>query len=72
MKTIISLSIITLLLAGCANKNEGMPASAPATLPVLNIAYESAATETEFPVAIQGKNPRSRANPFAWFYNLKY
>jgi membrane fusion protein (multidrug efflux system) len=56
MKTIISLSIITLLLVGCANKNEGAPASAPATLPVLNIAYESAATETEFPVAIQGKN----------------
>lgn len=56
MKTIISLSIITLLLISCGNKNEGVPASAPATLPVLNIAYQSAATETEFPVAIQGKN----------------
>lgn len=56
MKTIISLSIITLLLISCGNKNEGAPASAPATLPVLNIAYQSAATETEFPVAIQGKN----------------
>ncbi len=56
MKTIISLSIIALLLVGCANKNEGVPSSAPATLPVLNIAYESATTETEFPVAIQGKN----------------
>lgn len=56
MKTIISLSIIALLLVGCANKNEGAPASATVTLPVLNIAYESAATETEFPVAIQGKN----------------
>ena len=56
MKTIISLSIITLLLVGCVNKNESAPASAPATLPVLNITYETAATETEFPVAIQGKN----------------
>lgn len=56
MKTIIFLSIITLLLVGCVNKNESAPASAPATLPVLNITYETAATETEFPVAIQGKN----------------
>jgi len=56
MKTIISLSIITLLLAGCTDKNDGMPVSAPVKLPVLEITYESAATETEFPVAIQGKN----------------
>ncbi|WP_395064664.1 efflux RND transporter periplasmic adaptor subunit [Flavobacterium sp.] len=56
MKTIFSLSIIALLLVSCANKNEGAPANAPATLPVLNIAYQSAVTETEFPVAIQGKN----------------
>lgn len=56
MKTIISLSIITLLLVGCTDKNDGMPVSAPAKLPVLEITYESAATETEFPVAIQGKN----------------
>lgn len=56
MKTILSVSIIAILLASCSNKNEGVPASAPANLPVLNITYESAATETEFPVAIQGKN----------------
>lgn len=56
MKTIISLSIITLLLVGCTDKNDGMPVSSPAKLPVLEITYESAATETEFPVAIQGKN----------------
>lgn len=56
MKTIISLSIITLLLVGCTDKNDGMPVSAPAKLPVLEITYESAATETEFPVAIQGIN----------------
>jgi len=56
MKTIISLSIITLILVGCTDKNDGMPVSAPSKLPVLEITYESAATETEFPVAIQGKN----------------
>jgi membrane fusion protein (multidrug efflux system) len=56
MKSIITLSIIALILTGCANKNEGAPAPTLATLPVLDIAFEAATTETEFPVAIQGKN----------------
>lgn len=56
MRTILSLSLIALILTGCANKNEGAPTAPPATLPVLDIAYQSASTETEFPVAIQGKN----------------
>jgi membrane fusion protein, multidrug efflux system len=56
MKTILSLSLIALILTGCANKNEGAPTAPPATLPVLDVAYQSASTETEFPVAIQGKN----------------
>jgi membrane fusion protein (multidrug efflux system) len=56
MKQLITLSIIALFLAGCTDKNAGAPVSPPATLPVLDIAYETASTETEFPVAIQGKN----------------
>lgn len=56
MKSIITLSIIALILTGCANKNEGAPAPTLATLPVLDITFEAATTETEFPVAIQGKN----------------
>ncbi len=56
MRTVLSLSLIALILTGCANKNEGAPTAPPANLPVLEVAYESASTETEFPVAIQGKN----------------
>jgi membrane fusion protein, multidrug efflux system len=55
MNKIITLSLIALFLASCADKNAGAPAAAPATLPVLDIAYASANTETEYPVAIQGK-----------------
>ncbi|MGC4041631.1 MAG: hypothetical protein QM710_12815 [Flavobacterium sp.] len=56
MKTkIITLSLIALFFASCADKNAGAPAAAPATLPVMDIAYASASTETEYPVAIQGK-----------------
>lgn len=55
MKRILILSLIALFLASCADKNSGAPAAAPATLPVLDIAYASANTETEYPVAIQGK-----------------
>jgi len=65
MKTIITLSIVALILTGCGNKNESAPVNVPATLPVLNIAYESATTEAEFPVAIQGKTDveiRSQVN----------
>lgn len=65
MKTITTLIIKSLLLTSYWNKNPSAPANAPATLPVLNIAYESATTETEFPVAIQGKTDveiRSQVN----------
>lgn len=54
-KRIIALSLIALFLASCADKNASAPASAPATLPVLDIAYQSSITDTEYPVAIQGK-----------------
>lgn len=55
MKKIITLSLFTLFLISCADKNAGAPVNAPATLPVMDIAYQTANTETEFPVAIQGK-----------------
>lgn len=55
MKKVFTLSLIALFLASCADKNAGAPASAPATLPVLDIAYQSTTTDTEYPVAIQGK-----------------
>ncbi len=55
MKKLITLSLVALFLASCANKNGGAPAPAPATLPVLQITDASATTETEYPVAIQGK-----------------
>ena len=55
MKQLITLSLIGLFLAGCADKNAGAPAAAPATLPVMDIANAAASTETEYPVAIQGK-----------------
>ncbi len=54
-KRVFTLSLIALFLASCADKNAGAPASAPATLPVLDIAYQSTTTDTEYPVAIQGK-----------------
>lgn len=55
MNRIITLSLIALFLASCADKNAGAPAAAPATLPVMDIAYATSSTETEYPVAIQGK-----------------
>lgn len=55
MKKIITLSLVALFLASCADKNAGAAAPAPATLPVMDIAAASANTETEYPVAIQGK-----------------
>lgn len=55
MKRVFTLSLLALFLASCADKNAGAAAPAPATLPVLDIAYASAVTETEYPVAIQGK-----------------
>jgi membrane fusion protein (multidrug efflux system) len=55
MKKIITLSLLAVFLASCANKNAGAPAGAPPTLPVMDVAYAAASTETEYPVAIQGK-----------------
>lgn len=55
MKKIITLSLIALFIASCADKNASAPAPAPANLPVLDIAYAAATTDTEYPVAIQGK-----------------
>lgn len=54
-KRILTLSLVALFLASCADKNSGAPAAAPATLPVMDITHASANTETEYPVAIQGK-----------------
>lgn len=56
MKTFFYSIIISLFLAGCSGKNQTQPAPTAPVLPVLSIAYQSAETETEFPVAIQGKN----------------
>lgn len=55
MNRIITLSLIALFLISCANKNDSQQAGAPVTLPVMDITYASASTETEYPVAIQGK-----------------
>lgn len=55
MNKIIILSLIALFAASCADKNAGAPAPAPATLPVLDISAAEANSETEYPVAIQGK-----------------
>ena len=65
MNRIITLSLIAVFLASCADKNVGPPAQAPATLPVMDVTYASANTETEYPVAIQGKTDveiRSQVN----------
>ncbi|MCF6132495.1 efflux RND transporter periplasmic adaptor subunit [Flavobacterium wongokense] len=55
MYKFITLSLVALFLASCADKNAGAPQNAPATLPVMDVAYASANTDTEYPVAIQGK-----------------
>ena len=55
MKKIILSGLIALLLTACGNNIPVAPAAAPATLPVLNVNYESAVTENEFPAAIQGR-----------------
>lgn len=55
MKKIAYLSLIASFLLSCTNKNETPPAAPAPTLPILNVAYSDASTETQFPVAIQGK-----------------
>ena len=55
MKKIAYISLIALFLISCTNKNETPPAAVAPTLPVLNVTYSEASTETQFPVAIQGK-----------------
>lgn len=55
MRQIITLSLAALFFASCADKNAGAPPMASPTLPVLEIANATSSTETEYPVAIQGK-----------------
>lgn len=55
MKRIILLSLITLFLNSCSQKENAVPGTQLPALPVLNITSQQAITETEFPVAIQGK-----------------
>ncbi|OYU80022.1 MAG: efflux transporter periplasmic adaptor subunit [Flavobacterium sp. BFFFF1] len=55
MKNITLLSLVAAFLISCSGKDAGAPAQAPATLPVLSIANQTATTDTEFPAAIQGK-----------------
>lgn len=55
MKTLLSLSLIALILAGCANNQTAAPVASAPTVPVLDISNQTATTETEFPAAIQGK-----------------
>ncbi|MGK4567777.1 efflux RND transporter periplasmic adaptor subunit [Flavobacterium sp. 3HN19-14] len=53
--SLMTMSLLALFLASCADKNANAPAPPPATLPVMDVAYASTTTDTEFPVAIQGK-----------------
>jgi membrane fusion protein (multidrug efflux system) len=55
MKKITLLSLIALFLISCSGKDATPPAQQAPTLPVLAIENQTATTETEFPVAIQGK-----------------
>ena len=55
MKKITILSLLAVFLISCSGKDAGAPAPQAPTLPVLEIANQTATTETEFPVAIQGK-----------------
>lgn len=55
MKKIIILSIFATYFVSCSNKNTTPLAVIEPTLPVLTITSSNASTETQFPVAIQGK-----------------
>ncbi|MGL2965910.1 efflux RND transporter periplasmic adaptor subunit [Flavobacterium sp. XGLA_31] len=55
MHKIITLSLIALFMMSCADKNAQPAAPAPATLPVMEITNSASTTETQYPVAIQGK-----------------
>lgn len=55
MKKITILSLLAAFLISCSGKDAGAPAQQSPTLPVLSIENKTATTETEFPVAIQGK-----------------
>lgn len=55
MKKITILSLLAAFLISCSGKDAGAPAQQAPTLPVLSIENKPATTETEFPVAIQGK-----------------
>lgn len=55
MKKITLLSILAVIIISCSDKNAAPPPTPAPTLPVLSISSSEANTETEFPVAIQGK-----------------
>lgn len=55
MKKITLMSILTVIIISCSDKNAAPPPTPAPRLPVLSISSSEANTETEFPVAIQGK-----------------
>lgn len=55
MKKITFLSLIAVFLISCSDKNAAPPTPEAPKLPVMSITNSEATTETEFPVAIQGK-----------------
>lgn len=55
MKKITLLSLIAVFLISCSDKNATPPTPEAPKLPVMSITNSEATTETEFPVAIQGK-----------------
>ncbi len=54
LSLIALLFAISLLVSGCSDK-PATPAPTAATLPVIEISYGTATSQTEFPAAIQGK-----------------
>ena len=55
IKKITLLSLMALILSSCANNNAAPPPPQVATLPVLDITYQTATSESEFPAALQGR-----------------
>src|SRR6218665_245367 len=55
MKNLTILTLLAAFLISCSGKDAAAPAQQAPTLPVLSITGQNASTQTEFPVAIQGK-----------------
>ena len=55
MKKITLLTVLAVFIISCSGKNTTPPPPEPPKLPVVSITNQDATTETEFPVAIQGK-----------------